>query len=147
MYLKDYNFTQTHNITVSGAGERSSFAISGRYYNQDGIYNIGEEDFKSYNLRAKGDVKITKWLTLANNTSIFSRKYHQPFVVSGSMPIWRQIEHRAQPLYPVYNEDGTPTYAAAAMVYEGWSRDEAYQEDNKLDAITTTTLTSRLRTY
>ena len=142
MYLKDYNFTQTHNITVSGAGERSSFAISGRYYNQDGIYNIGEEDFKSYNLRAKGDVKITKWLTLANNTSIFSRKYHQPFVVSGSMPIWRQIEHRAQPLYPVYNEDGTPTYAAAAMVYEGWSRDEAYQEDNKLDAITTTTLTA-----
>ena len=58
------------------------------------------------------------------------------------MPIWRQIEHRAQPLYPVYNEDGTPTYAAAAMVYEGWSRDEAYQEDNKLDAITTTTLTA-----
>lgn len=131
MYLKDYNFTQTHNITVSGAGERSSFAISGRYYNQDGIYNIGEEDFKSYNLRAKGDVKIAKWLTLANNTSIFSRKYHQPFVVNGSMPIWRQIEHRAQPLYPVYNEDGTPTYAAAAMVYEGWMRDEAYQEDNK----------------
>lgn len=142
MYLKDYNFTQTHNITVSGAGERSSFAISGRYYNQDGIYNIGEEDFKSYNLRAKGDVKIAKWLTLANNTSIFSRKYHQPFVVNGSMPIWRQIEHRAQPLYPVYNEDGTPTYAAAAMVYEGWMRDEAYQEDNKLDAITTTTLTA-----
>ena len=28
------------------------------------------------------------------------------------------------------------------MVYEGWMRDEAYQEDNKLDAITTTTLTA-----
>ena len=141
LYLKDYNYTQTHNITVSGAGERSSFAISGRYYQQDGIYNIGEEDFKSYNLRAKGDVKINKWITLANNTSIFKRDYHQPFVVSGSMPIYRQIEHRAQPVYPIYNEDGTLTYAAAAMCYEGWSNDEAYQEENKMDVVSTTTLT------
>lgn len=141
MYLKDYTFSHTHNLTVSGAGERSSFSISGRYYNQDGVYKLGEEDFRTYNLRAKGDVKIAKWLTLANNTSIYNRKYHQPFIVGGSWPVWRQIEHRAQPMYPVYNEDGTYTYAAAAMVYDGWSKDQAYQEDNKLDAITTTTLT------
>lgn len=141
IYLKDYSYTQTHNITVSGAGERTSFVLSGRYYQQDGIYNIGKEDFKSYNLRAKGDVKINKWITLANNTSIFKRDYHQPFVVSGSMPLYRQIEHRGQPVYPIYNEDGTLTYAAAALCYEGWSKDEAFQEENKMDAISTTTLT------
>lgn len=141
LYLKDYSTTHTHNLTVSGAGERSSFSLTGRYYNQGGIYKIGTEKFDQYNLRAKGDVKITKWLTLANNTSIFSRKYHQPMVTGGSLPIFRQIEHRGQPVYPVYNEDGTLTYAAAAMIYEGWTKDEAYQENNKLDAITTTTLT------
>lgn len=141
LYLKDYSTTHTHNLTISGAGERSSFVISGRYYDQGGIYNIGTEKFNQYNLRAKGDVKITKWLTLANNTSVFKRKYHQPMVTGGSLPIMRQIEHRAQPVYPIYNEDGTLTYAAAAMVYEGWTKDEAFQENNKMDVITTTTLT------
>lgn len=141
LYLKDYNFTQTHNLTISGGSEKTNFSVSGRYYNQDGIYNLGNEDFKQYNLRAKGSVKLGKMFTLANNTSMYKRKYHQPFVVNGSMPIWRQIEHRAQPIYPVYNEDGTLTYAAASMVYEGWSEDQAYQEENTLDIATTTTLT------
>ena len=141
LYLKDYNFAHKHNISISGAGERAAFSVSGRYYGQDGIYNIGNEQFDQYNLRAKGSVKLGKMFTLANNTSVYNRKYHQPFVVNGSMPIWRQIEHRAQPVYPVYNEDGTLTYAAAAMVYEGWTQDQAYQEENALDVSTTTTLT------
>ncbi len=142
LYLKDYNYTQTHNLTVSAAGKRSSISVSGRFYDQDGIYNIGNESFKQYNIRVKGDVKITDWLTLANNTSVYSRNYHQPFVVSASLPLPRQIEHRAQPVYPVFNEDGTLTYAAAAMVYDGWTKDEAFQEENKLDIITSTTLTA-----
>lgn len=141
LYLKDYNISHTHNLTISGSTDRASFTLSGRYYNQDGIYNLGKEDFNQYNLRAKGSVKLGKMFSLSNNTSLLKRKYHQPFVVGGSMPIWRQIEHRAQPLFPVFNEDGTPTYAAASMVYEGWTKDEAFQEENKFEVATTTTLT------
>ena len=79
-----------------------SYALSGRYQNQDGVYKIGNEEFKSYNLRSKGSVKIAKWATLSNNTSIFSRKYYQPMVTGGNQPILRQFEHRGQPIYTPY---------------------------------------------
>lgn len=140
LFYKDLNMTQTHNLSISGSGERTSFSISGRYYDQDGIYKIGDETFKSYNLRAKGSIKIADWLTLSNNTSVFKRDYHQPMVAGGSYPLLRQFEHRGQPIYPPYNEDGTLTFYGGAVMYGAFTSNDAYQENNKLDIITTTTL-------
>ncbi len=140
MFYKDINMTQTHNLSISGAGEKTSFSISGRFYDQDGIYKIGEESFKTYNLRSKGSVKITDWMTLSNNTSLFKRGYHQPMVTGGSEPLLRQFEHRGQPIYPAYNEDGTLTFYGAAGMVGAFSSGDSYQENNKLDIITTTTL-------
>ena len=141
MFYKDYNIGHTHNLSINGAGERASFSVTGRYYYQDGIYEVGNEEFESYNLRVKGAVKITDWITLDNNTSIFSRKYYQPMVTGGSQPILRQFEHRGQPIYTPYNEDGTLTFYGAATMYGAWQEGSSYQQNDKLDAISTTTLT------
>lgn len=140
LYLKDMNYSHNHNLSVRGGNDLGSFSVSGNFYNQSGIYNIGRERFKKFNLRAKGDINITKWMTLSNNTSLYSNNYHTPIVVNAEMPLPRQIEHRAQPVYPVYNEDGTLTYAAAAMCYDGWSKDLNYDENRNLTMSTTTTL-------
>lgn len=141
MFYKDYSTTQNHNLSISASSERIQYSLSGRYYDQGGIYKIGDEEFKSYNLRQKGSVKINKWLTIDNNTSIFKRKYHQPMMTSAGNTL-RQIEHRGQPVYVPYNEDGTPTYWGVASGYEVFKRGNTYQENNKLDAITKTTLTA-----
>lgn len=140
MFYKDMNMTQNHNLSINGASEKVSYAISGRYYGQDGIYKLGNEDFNQYNLRAKGSIKITDWLKLTNNTSVFKRKYHQPMVSGGSQPLLRQFEHRGQPIYPAFNEDGTLTFYGASCMYGAFEDGNTYQENNKLDVITSTTL-------
>lgn len=140
IYYKDYNSTQNYNFNVSGSGEKTTFSVSGRYYTQDGIYNFGNEEFNSLNLRAKGSIQVTPWFKISENASIFKRKYHQPSIVSGSYVIQRQFEIRAQPVLVPLNEDGTTTFAGAATCYTAWHNDEAYQENNKFDAISTTTL-------
>lgn len=142
LFYKDHTIGHTHNLSISGASDRASFVLSGKYYNQDGIFKVGNENFDSYSLRAKGDVKITKWLTIANNTSLFKSKYHQPTVPGGdSYPIGRQIEMRGQVVYMPYNEDGTPTFYGAATGYDMMSNDLSFQEDDKMNVATTTTLT------
>ena len=140
MFYKDMNMTQNHNLSINGASEKVSYAISGRYYGQDGIYKLGNEDFNQYNLRAKGSIKITDWLKLTNNTSVFKRKYPQPMVSGGSQPLLRQFEHRGQPIYPAFNEDGTLTFYGASCMYGAFEDGNTYQENNKLDVITSTTL-------
>lgn len=140
LFYKDYNAAQTHNLSISGSGENASWAISGRYYDQDGIYKIGEEEFKTYNLRAKGEIKLNKWFTLENNTSIYSKKYLQPMVAGGSQPLLRQFEHRGQPVYTPYNEDGTLTFYGASVMYGAFVDGSSYQENHNYEMTTTTAL-------
>ncbi len=140
LFYKDYNTTQTHDLSVSGSRDNVSFVLSGRYYDQDGIYKIGDETYKSYNLRGKGTIRINKRVTLENNTSLFSRKYYQPMVTGGSNVLLRQFEHRGQPIYTPYNEDGTLTYYGAATMYGGFKDGSTYQENNILEVTTSTGL-------
>lgn len=140
LFYKPVNMTTTHNLSVSGGNEKSSFSLTGRYYTQEGIYKIGDETFNSYSLRGKGTINLTKRLKLSNNTSLFSRTYHQPMVTGGSEPLLRQFEHRGQPIYTPYNEDGTLTFYGAAVMYGAFKNKDAYQENKKLDIISTTTL-------
>ena len=141
LFYKDMNVSHVHNLSVSGASDRVKYSVSGRYYNQDGIYEFNNEQYNAYNLRAKGEVKVFKWLTLGNNTSIYHQKYHQPMVTGGAQPILRQFEHRGQPIYTPYNEDGTLSFYGAAVMYGAFSGDTSYQENIKMYASSTTTLT------
>lgn len=97
---KSVNYSTTHAVSIQGGREGVSYYISGRYYNQDGIYKVGEETYKKYNLRAKGSIRIRPWLTLDNNTSLMSSKYHQPMVHYGQQVISRQIDMFAFPFEP-----------------------------------------------
>ena len=140
MFYKDVSMTHNHNLSISGASKKVAYSLSGRYYGQDGIYKVGDETFYQYNLRAKGSVKITDWLKLSNNTAVFKRKYHQPMVSGGSQPLLRQFEHRGQPIYTPYNEDGTLTFYGASCMYGAFKDGNTFQENNKLDVISSTTL-------
>ena len=141
LFYKDLNVSHVHNLSISGASERVKYSISGRYYNQDGIYEFNNEQYNAYNLRAKGEVKVFDWLTVGNNTSIFHQMYHQPMVTGGAQPILRQFEHRGQPIYTPYNEDGTLSFYGAAVMYGAFSGDQSFQENLKMYASTTTTVT------
>ena len=110
---KSVNYSTTHAVSIQGGREGVSYYVSGRYYNQDGIYKVGEETYKKYNLRAKGSIRIRPGLTLDNNTSLMSSKYHQPMMHYGQQMISRQIDMFAFPFALLKNPDGTWTQTAA----------------------------------
>lgn len=140
LFYKRFNMTQTHNLNVSGSSNRVSYSISGRYYNQDGIYKIGKEGYNSYNLRSKISVKANNWLSFDNNTAIHSMDYIQPIFSknSGSVgsQLW-QIEMMGKPVIPVYTEDGEYTAGAAMSGYASFVDGNSNQEERKLTVNTT----------
>lgn len=129
---KRNNGSQDHNVNLSGGNDKSSFYLSGRYFNQSGIYNAGNEDFDQYNIRAKGDLKIKPWLAIGNNLDISKQKYHQPMVMYDRQLIARQIEHQAYPVTLEKNPDGTWTEAAVYIGWAGFAEGTSYQVNNDL---------------
>lgn len=138
---KDLNLSNEHNVSVTGGGENANYYVSGRVYDQDGIYTAGDENYRQYNFRAKGEVKILPTLTLNNNTDFIRRNIHQPMVMYDQQLLPRQLEHQGYPMTLERNLDGTWTETS---VYSGWAgfvEGTSYQKNNKFDLRNTTTLT------
>ncbi|MFD1770807.1 SusC/RagA family TonB-linked outer membrane protein [Sphingobacterium suaedae] len=112
VYREDMPSTE-QAMSVSGGGEKASYFLSGRYYHQGGLFNFNPDKFNKYNIRGKGDIKVTDWLTFQNNTEISSYDYHYPMFADGDGNIWRQFEHQGYPMAVIYNPDGTYTHSAA----------------------------------
>lgn len=67
--------THDVNVNVSGGTKNVKYMVSGRYYHQDGSFRAGPDDYNTYNVRAKLDIKIRPWLSLSNNTKFFNGVY------------------------------------------------------------------------
>ena len=113
---KKSSSAKEHNLTVSGAGDKTTFLLTGRLYNQDGIFRYNTDDYKMANFRAKGTVQIYPWLRFDNNMDYSNVKYHQPLNVGEGGGIFRNIADEGHPLAPLLNPDGTLTASAAYTV-------------------------------
>lgn len=139
-FYKKSNFSTNHAVTVQGAGEKTSFYISGRYFGQDGIYKVGDEDFKKMNLRAKGTIQIRPWLKLENNTSFSKDDYQQPMLHYGQNVVPRQLDAFGFPVANVKNPDGSWTQTAAKVGYAAFSEGTSWQKNKGFELANTSSL-------
>ena len=58
LLYKDHNFATDQNLSVSGSSDKASFYITGRLFNQSGIFRYNSDDYNTYNFRAKGSVQV-----------------------------------------------------------------------------------------
>lgn len=116
LLYKDHNSSVEHNLSVSGSSGKASFYVTGRYFGQDGIFRYNSDDYKIYNLRAKGSVQLYPWLRIDNNTDYSNMKYHNPLNTGEGGGIWRNIADEGHPNAPLLNPDGTLSYSAAYTV-------------------------------
>ncbi len=140
-FYKRSNTTQTHSLSINGSSKKMSYSLSGRYYTQDGIYKIGNEEYNKYNLRSKVVLYARDWLTVDNNTYLYHYDYIQPIFSRkndnvGSQ-LW-QIGMLGLPVMPTNNEDGSFTIGAAASGYEAFLQGNSSQ-DTKTTSVTTST--------
>ncbi len=134
---KDHNTAADHNISVSGSNGKTDFYISGRYYNQNGLFRYNSDDYKTYNLRAKGSLEVFKWLKLSNNADYSSMNYFNPINVGEGGGIWRNIADEGHTNSPMFNPDGTLTYSAAYTVGDLWYGKNGIDMDRRVFRNTT----------
>ncbi|NIG56702.1 TonB-dependent receptor [Chitinophaga sp. Cy-1792] len=116
LLYKKHNFATDQNLAISGASEKASYYITGRYYGQEGLFRFNSDDFKAYNFRAKGSLQVFKWLELNNSTDFAYRSYHNPLNVGEGGGIWRNLADEGHPSSMLFNPDGTLTFTAAYTV-------------------------------
>ena len=69
--FQDNAFIQSHTIGVSGGSERSTFALSLGYMEQEGI--VGGDDvsnYERYNFRLNADQEIAKWFKIGEQAGV-----------------------------------------------------------------------------
>lgn len=130
LFYKDWNLSHEHNLSISGGNENADYYVSGRFYDMDGIYRVGDESYKKYDLRAKGSLKIRPWFKVTNNTSLAIIDQHEPKHSRNNFAVQRAINHAAMPLSPVKNPDGTWTAAAAKSGYAAFSEGTSWRTND-----------------
>lgn len=115
LYKKN-TYAIDHNVSLSGKSEKTSYILSAHYLDQPGLFRYNSDDYKMYNLRAKGTIDLTDWLSVQNNTEFSKNIFRIPLNVGESGGIWRNMVAEGHPMVPMYNPDGTLTQSAAYTV-------------------------------
>lgn len=105
-----------NNLSVSGGSDKASYLVSGRFLKQDGLFRYNSDDYDMKNIRARGTIQVFPWLSIDNNADYSVMNYHNPINVGEGGGIWRNIADEGKPTMPIFNPDGSLTFAAAYTV-------------------------------
>jgi TonB-linked SusC/RagA family outer membrane protein len=101
--------TQSHQLSVIGAGESGRFALGAGYYDEKGI--ILGEFFKRYSFRANSEFNVRKYFRVGENLSItYSQSSYRGNQDEGSV---LAESYRMVPFVPVYDIMGNFSGSAA----------------------------------
>jgi TonB-linked SusC/RagA family outer membrane protein len=94
---------QNYSLSATGGSEKARYAVSGTYFQQDGII-IGT-NFERFTLRANGDVQIGRMLKLGNNIQLTHLEDRQVTTNSGEYGTVQQMLRIPATVQP-YRPDG-----------------------------------------
>lgn len=110
----DSDPSMEHALSISGGSDKVNYYLSGRYYDQKGLFRYSPDTYKQYDLRAKGSVQVFPWLKVDNNFSLNRRSYFYPESQHNSgVTIFRRIADEFSPIAELQNPDGSFTKNAA----------------------------------
>ncbi len=95
---------QSYDLSFSGGTEKSTYFISGSYFNQEGIVN--KTNYDRLSVRINSEHKVKEWLKVGENVTVTSS--NQSTVLEGDE--WNNLlitPLNIEPTTPVYNEDGS----------------------------------------
>lgn len=79
-------WSQEHTLSLNGGTDRLQYYVSGSYLNQNGNLHFGNDNMKRYNLAAKVNARINRFLDFNLNTRFIRLHLDNPlFLERGSM--------------------------------------------------------------
>lgn len=79
-FLDKSTFSQAHQLSISGATEKTKFYLSGGVDSEDGVFSgvVKNDKYIRYSMRGKVNYQIWDWLSVSNNTSFVSTTRKKP---------------------------------------------------------------------
>ena len=115
--IKNVAPTQRHNLNISGGNEKTRFYTSVGYLNQDGLYKVGDDNFKRLNTRLNVENQTTKWLKLGFKALYNYSTSDKPFTYD-SKDVWKRV-----------------VYSLPTEFISAWQKDARYPELDKFDGM------------
>lgn len=89
--LDNFGFQQTHNIAVSGGGNKSTYRISFGMVDEDGILVTDKDKYTRYNASAFVSMDAAKWLTAQLDTKYTNSQMSTATGSVGNYNLWGTI--------------------------------------------------------
>ena len=77
--LNKFTFSQQHNLSIQGGGEKIGYYLSGGYSNDGGIFKMNSDAVEKYNVTVGLNVSPTKWLDLNVRALNRNFSYNYPY--------------------------------------------------------------------
>lgn len=101
---RDYQFSQQHNVGVSGGSNSTKYYVGLGYNKQNGMYDFTKDSYDRYNVRANLSTAVTSWMNF-NFRSALSRGVSDSPTAEGN---WMQVlAARNWPTEPLYTPNGS----------------------------------------
>lgn len=128
IYYKDWAFQNSHDVSIAGRSEKSSYYAGLGYLKQDGQLNFFDENYKRYNVTVNNSTQVTPWLKFKLNSKFAYSKNNLPVGYSGyDRTVNYHMMARAYPTLPVYNPNGDfmESNSVAQILKEGGSEKQS----------------------
>jgi TonB-linked SusC/RagA family outer membrane protein len=77
--LNDYTFSQQHNISIQGGGDKIGYFLSGGYSHDGGLFKMNPDQVDKYNITVGLNASPTKWLDVSVKTLNRNFSYDYPY--------------------------------------------------------------------
>lgn len=105
-FYRDSRPQQEHNVSLTGGNNKVNYFVSGRYLDQDGIFKIYEDNYKSYSFRAKLGAELNPWLRYTGNVNYTNSAYDYAGYYNEQQTIHALQSNMLSSFVP-FNPDGT----------------------------------------
>ncbi|PVD53582.1 hypothetical protein DC498_03430 [Terrimonas sp.] len=126
---------QTHNLSISGGGDNSSYLFSAGYERNEGVFRHGENHSSRYNLRLNYDFKISDRINIETRTSFENQPVTTPTALSSILYYVNQMGSYVpiyNPLGQLYKYQGGFRNAVQYLEEGGLNKENAYRVSTNL---------------
>ncbi len=130
---RDHTFQQNHALSVSGGGKELSYRISANYFAKNGLLRYGSDNTERWNLSARLQSQINKYINLAADIRYQSKRIATPSYGAGNVLTLLYSSRGRQPIYApepdisgnIYNGDLQAN--AIQIMKEGGTENNTYE--------------------
>lgn len=94
--VRDWTPTQKHNLSISGGSGQANYYLSLGYLDQDGMYKIGNDKYKRYNIMSRFTAKVTDWFNVSAKASLNRTDYDTPTMGGAKGSLWTAAQREPE---------------------------------------------------